>query len=272
MSDGSLPSQGGGADNYVCHHGSVLVSCTRHPRYSFVKEKIALAPNNASAWNYLRGVLDHARMPYSTQAAFAELYVVDAVKAGTDDDVIDLDNPTPSQGAELPCPAALEFMADIHEAKGKEGVAEAVRVSHFLTRRLTLLPYSPMPLLTVVEFARTHTRHYSEKVRIHKAAHRPSIKLVTRTGTGNIAFETQMRPLVQLKASKDLRRGVRVVLYSLYDVKAIKFFPGPPWKESNRPSHEWLILFTHCPRFRVIIILRPTIIVQYCLAEFTQLG
>ena len=85
-------------------------------------------------------------MPYSTQAAFAELYVVDAVKAGTNDDVIDLDNPPPSQGAELPCPAALEFMADVHEAKGKEGVAEAVRVCRFLTRRLTLLPYSPMPL------------------------------------------------------------------------------------------------------------------------------
>ena len=85
-------------------------------------------------------------MAYSTQAAFAELYVVDAVKADTTDDVIDLYNPTPSQGAELPCPAALEFMADVHEVKGKEGVAEAVRVCHFLTRRLTLLPYSPVPL------------------------------------------------------------------------------------------------------------------------------
>jgi len=95
---------------------------------AFAKEKIALAPNNASAWNYLRGVLDHARMPYSTEATFAELYVVDAVKADTTDDVIDLDNPPPSQGAELPCPAALEFMADVHEAKGKEGAAEAVRL------------------------------------------------------------------------------------------------------------------------------------------------
>ena len=138
-------------------------------------------------------------MPYSTQAAFAELYVVDAVKARADD-VLDLENPPPSQGAKLPCPAALEFMADVHEAMGKEGVAEAVKVCHFLTRRLTLLPYSPIPLLTVVEFARTHTRHYSEKVRAHIAAHRPSIKLVTRTGTGNFAFETQLRTLVQPKA------------------------------------------------------------------------
>lgn len=82
-------------------------------------------------------------MPYSTQATFAGLYVVDAVKAGNED-VLDLENPPPSQGAELPCPAALEFMADVHEAKGKEGVAEAVKVGHFLTCRLTLSPYSPM--------------------------------------------------------------------------------------------------------------------------------
>ncbi|KAH9996714.1 protein prenylyltransferase [Russula compacta] len=93
---------------------------------AFAKGKIALAPNNASAWNYLRGVLNYARMPYSTQVAFAELYVVDAVKPGTDD-VLDLENPSPSEGAELPCPAAIEFMADVHEARGKEGVSEAVQ-------------------------------------------------------------------------------------------------------------------------------------------------
>ncbi|KAI9509310.1 protein prenylyltransferase [Russula earlei] len=81
---------------------------------AFAKERIALAPNNASAWNYLRG------------AAFAELYVVDAVEVGTDD-VLDLENPAPSEGAELPCAAAIEFMADVHEARGKEGLSEAVK-------------------------------------------------------------------------------------------------------------------------------------------------
>ncbi|KAH9963002.1 hypothetical protein BC827DRAFT_1369967 [Russula dissimulans] len=94
---------------------------------AFSKEKIALAPNNASAWNYLRGVLDYARMPFSTQADFVELYVVDAVEEGTDDDVLDLENPPPSKGAELPCVAAIEFVADIHEARGKDGVPEAVK-------------------------------------------------------------------------------------------------------------------------------------------------
>jgi len=68
-------------------------------------------------------------MPFSTQAAFAELYVVDAVEEGTDDDVLDLENPPPSKGAELPCAAAIEFVADIHEARGKDGVSEAVKVT-----------------------------------------------------------------------------------------------------------------------------------------------
>jgi len=100
---------------------------TARRELGFTKEKIALAPNNASAWNYLRGILNHAHMPYATQTAFAELYVVDTVEAGIDD-VLDLENPPPSRGAELPCPAALEFMADVHEARGKEGVPEAVKL------------------------------------------------------------------------------------------------------------------------------------------------
>jgi protein farnesyltransferase/geranylgeranyltransferase type-1 subunit alpha len=94
---------------------------------SFTKEKIALAPNNPSAWNFLRGVLNHARLSYSTQAAFANQYIVDAAEAGTDD-VFDLENPPPSRGAELPCAAAIEFMADVHEANGKEGISKAVEV------------------------------------------------------------------------------------------------------------------------------------------------
>jgi hypothetical protein len=114
-------------------------------------------------------------MPYSTQADFAQLYIVDAVDAGTGD-VFDLENPPPSQGAELPCPAALEFMADIHEAKGGEGVTEAVKVCPLLTRTYGCCHTVPCHHLSVLDFARTHTRHYTEKVRSHLAAHRPSIK------------------------------------------------------------------------------------------------
>ncbi|KAH9006558.1 protein prenylyltransferase [Lactarius hatsudake] len=94
---------------------------------AFAKEKIALAPNNPSAWNYLRGILDHSRVPYSTQAIFARQYIVDTVDP-RGNDILDLENPPPSEGAELPCAAAMEFMADVHEASGNGGISEAVEL------------------------------------------------------------------------------------------------------------------------------------------------
>ena len=60
-----------------------------------------------------------------------ELFVVDAVDEDVDR-VLDLENPPPSEGAQLPCSAAIEFMADVHEARGKEGITEAVEVRPFL--------------------------------------------------------------------------------------------------------------------------------------------
>jgi len=94
---------------------------------SYSKEKISLAPNNLSAWNYLRGVLDHAKMPYSTLTDFVLPYTVaqPPEQEGTDD-VRDLDNPLPSRGAELPCAAAIEFLADVYEAAGGDEVQKAV--------------------------------------------------------------------------------------------------------------------------------------------------
>jgi protein farnesyltransferase/geranylgeranyltransferase type-1 subunit alpha len=103
----------------------------------YVKENISVAPNNASAWNYLRGVLDHNHLPYSSMLTFVTPYTVVA-----DDDattVADLDNPLPSKGADLPCAAAIEFLADIYESEGGSSTPEAVIV------RVTLfkcsLPY-----------------------------------------------------------------------------------------------------------------------------------
>ncbi len=54
-------------------------------------------------------------------------YIVDTVDPRCND-VLDLENPCPSEGAELPCAAAIEFMADVHEAAGKEGISKAVEV------------------------------------------------------------------------------------------------------------------------------------------------
>ncbi|KAH9836195.1 protein prenylyltransferase [Rhodofomes roseus] len=93
---------------------------------AFAKDKIALAPNNPSAWNYLRGVLEHTKTPFATLTSFVELYIVsDAAEAP---EVVDLDNPAPTEGAQLPCVHALEFLADVYEQEGGEQVAKAVEI------------------------------------------------------------------------------------------------------------------------------------------------
>ena len=83
------------------------------------------------------------------------------------DDVLDLENPPPSRGAELPCPAALEFLADVHEAKGKEGVPEAVKVCHIPTHTDVCCHTVACYLWSDMELPCSHTRPYTEKVRIH---------------------------------------------------------------------------------------------------------
>lgn len=100
---------------------------------AFAKEKIALAPNNASAWNYLRGVLDHAGIPYAFVAQFAQLYAVGKPEGQeTDESVVDLENPRPSRGAELPCPHAIEFLADVYESAGGDDSPKAILVRAFI--------------------------------------------------------------------------------------------------------------------------------------------
>ncbi|KAF9815477.1 hypothetical protein IEO21_04574 [Rhodonia placenta] len=90
---------------------------------TFTKEKIALAPNNPSAWNYLRGVLGHTGTPYASLSPFVKPYTATSVEKI---DVVDLDNPVPSEGAELPCVMALEFLADTFEQEGGSQIPKAV--------------------------------------------------------------------------------------------------------------------------------------------------
>ncbi|OCH86328.1 protein prenylyltransferase [Obba rivulosa] len=94
---------------------------------AFTKEKISLAPNNQSAWNYLRGVLDHTHTPYASLTSFVQPYTVGA-PSDPEDSIVDLENPRPSAGAELPSLPALEFLADIYEAEGGDGISKAVRI------------------------------------------------------------------------------------------------------------------------------------------------
>ncbi|KAG6892755.1 hypothetical protein C0995_002523 [Termitomyces sp. Mi166 len=84
---------------------------------TFVKQNISFAANNPSAWHYLRGILDINDIPYSRVEDFVRLYADtsdDAIR-----DVVNLESPPPSKGAELPCPVTIEFLADIHEKEGR---------------------------------------------------------------------------------------------------------------------------------------------------------
>jgi len=95
---------------------------------AYVKDAISQAPNNASAWNYLRGVLDHNHVSYSTLQLFVQPYTVPRSKDETTSEVIDLENPSPSNGAQLPCPAAVEFLADIYEVEGGDSLVKAIEL------------------------------------------------------------------------------------------------------------------------------------------------
>lgn len=97
-----------------------------------MKHSISQAPNNASAWNYLRGVLDHNHTPYSTLKLFAQPYSIPHPSEDTVPDVVDLENPLPGSGAQLPCPAAIEFLADGYEAEGGDDLMKATEVGLIL--------------------------------------------------------------------------------------------------------------------------------------------
>jgi protein farnesyltransferase/geranylgeranyltransferase type-1 subunit alpha len=101
--------------------------------HSYTKQNISLAPNNASAWNYLRGVLEFNKLPLSTVATFVEPYTVPL--PATIVDLVDVENPPPGKGAELPCVAAIEFQADVYEEEAQSAsVDKAVEVCPFLFR------------------------------------------------------------------------------------------------------------------------------------------
>ncbi|KAF5379034.1 hypothetical protein D9615_006017 [Tricholomella constricta] len=98
---------------------------------TFVKQNISLVANNPSAWNYLRGILDTKDLPYSRVEEFVRPYALTTHDSTTD--LVDLENPPPPPGAQLPCPAAIEFLADIHE---KEGGKDRILLASELWRSL----------------------------------------------------------------------------------------------------------------------------------------
>ncbi|KAF4613188.1 hypothetical protein D9613_011128 [Agrocybe pediades] len=93
----------------------------------YAKQNISLAPNNPSAWNYLRGVLTHTKTPFSPLLPFAIQYIQPLDFGGNEGSgqepkgIVDLENPPPSETAQLPCVQAMEFVADAWEADALQG-------------------------------------------------------------------------------------------------------------------------------------------------------
>lgn len=92
---------------------------------SYTKEQIAIAPNNSSAWNYLRGVLEVTNTSFASLRDFIGAYTVSKSPL-ENQDVVDLENPVPGPNAHLPCVAALEFLADIYEKEGGPSIQKAI--------------------------------------------------------------------------------------------------------------------------------------------------
>ena len=114
-----------------------------------MKQNISLAPNNLSAWNYLRGIMEHTKTPFFTVKTFVRPYTLPIDPTSVD--IVDLENPPPTKGANLPCPAAIEFLADVYEQEKNTLEAIEVRRRFLLRYRLFLLILS---MIIVVDFAR----------------------------------------------------------------------------------------------------------------------
>ncbi|TNY23470.1 hypothetical protein DMC30DRAFT_414158 [Rhodotorula diobovata] len=80
----------------------------------YVREKLALSPNNPSAWNYLRGILTRLSLPLSSLSAFVTPLALNTPAS------MPSSEPPVSESAELPAYLAIEFLADAaaEEARG----------------------------------------------------------------------------------------------------------------------------------------------------------
>ena len=69
-------------------------------------------------------------MPYAFLSQFAQMYATERPEGLVleEEVVVDLENPRPSRGAELPCAYAIEFLADVYEAAGGDEKSKAVSV------------------------------------------------------------------------------------------------------------------------------------------------
>ena len=84
--------------------------------------------------------MEFTNTPYSELATFVRPYsVAYPLTEDSESEPVDLDNPGPTLGANLPCPAAIEFLADMYEAEGGDNVKKATDVSRRFVFRVTIV-------------------------------------------------------------------------------------------------------------------------------------
>ncbi|GAA6027443.1 hypothetical protein JCM8097_007866 [Rhodosporidiobolus ruineniae] len=99
---------------FVCFESGMGGKDVGEREIRFAKEKLALSPNNPSAWNYLRGVLTRLRLPLTPLTAFARPLALN------DPSSMPASDPQVSAQAELPAWLAIEFLADAAAEEAKE--------------------------------------------------------------------------------------------------------------------------------------------------------
>ena len=99
-------------------------------------------------------MLDQNHIPYSTVQSFVQPYSVS--HSEDENDVVDLENPQPLKSAQLPCAAAIEFLADIFEHEGGDSMSSAIEVRVSNVTRLSLLTRT-----TALEIIGKRTRYHT---------------------------------------------------------------------------------------------------------------
>lgn len=94
-------------DSLATEHDPEIPSNIIEREVNYAKEKISLAPQNQSPWNYLRGVLVKAGKPLGSEAESAETYVS---ALGQDNE-------------EVRSSHALDFLAEVYQEKGDKDKA-----------------------------------------------------------------------------------------------------------------------------------------------------
>jgi hypothetical protein len=77
-------------------------------------------------------------------------------------EVIDLENPPPSKDSQLPCPAAIEFLADIYELEGGNGIPKTIEVYRDALSCIDLL----LMKVVVMEVTGKRAGYHPKKVRV----------------------------------------------------------------------------------------------------------